>query len=271
MNVYDQRLHLIIHRCNDQASIEEAIAFHRLHREVMMECDVRMTADRILVAHHNYTFHLKKISRQTFAQLDGQVLTLEQVFQQVADADLRLHLDVKVQKYHGHWLADADADLLFALLDSYHLLDHVIISTVKGRFLKRLRSLSPSLALGLLYDESYGYLRPRSRQEVNAFIRHILSTHQQISISAVFFNRHWLRLFDKQFHVLDKLFYSLVKAGIKVAVWTVNSPQTATMLVKQGANWITTDQPEQLHALLVNPSVQDVMPIMNSSDHHRKK
>ncbi len=271
MSIYAQRLNLIIHRCNDQSDIDEAIRFHRLHPEVMMECDVRMTADRVLVAHHSYFFQYRKLNRQHFAQLGGRLLSLDEVLGRVAPLGLRLHLDVKVQKNHGHWEADADADLLFGLLQSHGMADKVIISNIKGWFLRRLRALSPSLSLGILYDESYGYLKPNSHGEVQAFISHILATHQEINISAVFFNRHWLRLFDKHFHMLDKLFYTLVKAGIKVAVWTVNSPQTAALLARHGAHWITTDKPEHLHAMLVNPSVQDVTPLMSSPERHPQK
>jgi len=262
MSIYDERLSLIMHRCNDQDSIDQAVAYHHNHQEIMMECDVRLTKDGVHIAYHNHHYHQHRINNLYGSDLGDHILSIENILQQLTIQNMKLHLDVKIMKKNSQWQAAANAHDLVTLIEKYNMLDKVVVSNVEGQFLEECRELSSKIALGILYDEDYGYLRPTNKNQVHHFIGQILETHQLLNIHAVFFNQQWLKLFEKKFNMLDKVFYTLVKAGIKIAVWTVNQPQTANLFAQRGANWITTDQPESIRGLLINPSVQDIKPML---------
>ena len=88
---------------------------------------------------------------------------------------------------------------------------------------------------------------PLNQAAVNGFINKILEFHKEILLDVIFLNQEWLQVFDKRYQVLDKLFYTLIKAGLKIAVWTVNEKEQAEKFLEQGAEWITTDKPESIN------------------------
>ena len=235
---------IIAHRCNDEASIEKALALKHQQKEIYMECDVRTTADGVLVAHHDPKHRGKSIRKTPFSRLEGSVLSLDMLLDKINQSNIPLHLDVKAGCLNGKWKVAADSEQLYGLLEQKGFLEKVMVTSIKGKFLRHLRQLAPQLRLGVLYDKDYGELMPPNRAAVNGFIRKILEFHEELLLDAIFLNQEWLHVFDKRYHVIDKFFYILIKAGLKIAVWTVNEKDQAMKFMQQGAEWVTTDIPE---------------------------
>lgn len=241
---------LIAHRCNDAHAIQKALDLFGRHLPVYMECDVRATADHVLVMHHDETWNGQPLDRTAYVELQGDVLSLETVIQMIKPSGIPLHLDVKARQVESKWRAVVDGDRLYNLLARTGMLSRVIVTTVAGKFLRRLRELSAEVRLGVLYDEDYGDLMPPSKGAVNRFIDKIMEFHEEIGLEAIFLNQEWLRVFDQKFKVLDTFFYTIAKAGIKIAVWTVDDETWAQRFVDQGAEWITTDRTDWFRKII---------------------
>ncbi len=239
---------IIAHRCNDIVSIEKALTLKRQQKNIYMECDIRTTADGVLVAHHDPKHRGKSIRKTPFSRLEGSVLSLEAILDKISQSNITLHLDVKAGCINGKWKVAVYSDQLYGLLEQKGFLEKVMVTSIKGNFLRHLRLLAPNIRLGVLYDEDYGELMPPNKAAVNGFINKILEFHEEILLDVIFLNQAWLHVFDKRYHILDKLFYTLIKAGLKIAVWTVNEKDQAWQFMEQGAEWITTDIPE-----IINP------------------
>ncbi|MCK5241505.1 glycerophosphodiester phosphodiesterase [bacterium] len=239
--VYPSLPNIIAHRCNSLAAVDQVLAAITDPEQVYIECDVRMSQDNILVVHHEKRHQGQTISKTLFAEFRGQLLTLEAWLAYVTTLSVHIHLDVKAQLSKGKWIATADSALLYELLAANQLEERVIVTTVAGKFLKALRNISDKLRLGVLYNQDYGMLMPTSKKAVNGFINKILEFNNEIGLEAIFLNQRWLQVFDKQYKVLDTFFYAIHKAGIKIAVWTVNDQHWARRLAEQGVEWITTD------------------------------
>ncbi|MCD4814039.1 glycerophosphodiester phosphodiesterase [bacterium] len=232
---------IIAHRCNDLTSVTQVVEQAKGGQLFYMECDVRTTADKVLVAHHDPVYQGQVIAETVAADLQGEILSLDGLLDAIRGKTIILHLDVKANESKGKWQAAADSEQLFALLEEKQLTEKVIITAVAGAFLRHFRKLSKKIKLGVLYDEDYGTLMPPNKKAVNVFVNKILEYHQQVVIDGIFMNQKWLQVFEKQYGVLDTFFYTIHKAGIKIAIWTVNDPALARHFVAQGAEWITTD------------------------------
>lgn len=238
---YESLAKVIAHRCNDRALIRSVVAQVETGKQYYMECDVRTTRDQVMIAHHDPTIEEQVIAQTNFADLPNTVLSLEQLLDEIKNHPIILHLDVKADQVNGEWMAAADSDQLFLLLKQKELVEKVIVTAVAGKFLKHFRQLSKIIKLGVLYDEDYGSLMPPNKKAVNSFVNKILEYHQDVIIDGIFLNQQWLRVFEKKYKVLDTFFYTIQKAGIKIAVWTINDPSMAQHFVAHGAEWITTD------------------------------
>jgi glycerophosphoryl diester phosphodiesterase len=232
---------IIAHRCNSLEAVNQAVQSTDASEQTYIECDVRMSQDNVLVVHHEKRHQGQTISKTPYSEFRGQLLSLDAWLTHVTPLSVNIHLDVKAQPIKGKWIATADSALLFQMLSAHQLEERVIVTTVAGKFLQALRAHSTKTRLGVLYNRDYGMLMPPNKQAVNGFINKILMFNTKVDLEAIFLNQRWLQVFDKQYNVLDTFFYTIHKAGIKIAVWTVNDSRWAKKLVDRGAEWITTD------------------------------
>lgn len=239
-------LKLTAHRLNHEAELRQALNAFRTLPSLWLECDVRTTADGVLMARHDAVWRGRRMDSLRRAELPPKVLTLAEVLSLAKPSGLTLHLDVKADRRMGRWHAAARAESLLAELKRERMLDRVVVSGPAGQFLRRLRRLAPSLRLGVLCDAAYGQPRPRTRSDLERWLCRLLDFHRTVRLEAVFLNQAWLRIFDRRWRLLQDLFSRFRAAGIKPMVWTVNNPGWGRRLLSLGANRLTTDQPVRL-------------------------
>lgn len=190
----------------------------------MVECDVRLTRDKVPVLCHDDSLKRThglslKIKDTTLKQLqkrtsggEAPICTLEEVF---ADSLGKIMINVELKDKHSGL---ATLELLRKPKFKEHL-DKVLLTSFSARELVRVRNLNKKVQLGLL-------------MRLNPFA--FLAWERKLHLSAVGFHRlHLNRLAIESAHQL-KIF---------VFVYTVNRKNALKHLRKQGIDGVVTDFP----------------------------
>lgn len=248
---------LIAHRLNRAAKLRRGLLWSRAIPGLWLECDVRTTADRVLVACHDASWRGRPVQELRWSDLPAEVLSLDEVLRQIRPTGAVLHLDVKALRGAGQWQAAVEASRLMALLERHAMTRRVIVSALAGSFLRRLRRLSPPLRLGVILDAAYGEPQPRNLPALQRLLAKLLAFHWAVRLEAVFLNQAWLRTFDRRWRFAEKFFGVLRGAGLRPVVWTVNDPAWARRLLALGADRLTTDDPGRLWQVLNRPEARE--------------
>ncbi|MGZ6236603.1 MAG: glycerophosphodiester phosphodiesterase [Syntrophales bacterium] len=207
---------------NTLAAVEKAIALGA----DWIEVDVYAVGGELIVIHDERlerttsgAGYVRDASLAYLCSLDagkGQCIpTLREVFDSV-DGRARINVELKGPKTAG---------LAVSLIEEYVRerqwnYEQFIVSSFNHRQLRKVRKLNPHIRIGILID------RPRRHYAIFARRYDAYSVHAQISIASA---RFIARAHER---------------GLKVFVYTVNSPEEIDRLQSLGVDGIFTDFPE---------------------------
>lgn len=216
----------------------------------VLECDVRMTRDGALVLAHDGIVgrgrNVARIARERAARLRARVpnlLALADLLALVNERGLLLNVDLKV--------ADAEVALV-GMLAAHDLLDRTVVTSRASYQLLRLRTLAPTLRLGLSKG-SNPPRGPRGAPEWAALLgqrallpRTLPDILRRARADAVYLQYRF---------ITPPLVAALHRAGLGCYAWTVDTPEVARALVSWGVDGITTNRPDLLRPLIaVSPN-----------------
>ncbi len=195
------------------------------------EFDVWMTADSVLVVNHDPTINGVHIetspSEIVLAQKlsNGETVpTLESYLAVAAGLPSRIVCEMKEHDSRSHEKAAVKA--ILAMVDKYGLNDKVDYITFSRDGFKNFIKLAPK-GTGVYYlDGDY----------VPAQIKEMGGAGIDYSLRAIKKHPEWIR----ECHDL----------GLLVNIWTVNAEEDMKWCIENGADFITTNEPELLQSLL---------------------
>ncbi len=192
----------------------------------MIECDVRCSADGILLTHHDPAFRGVPIQNWIFAELQAQksVPSLESVLQ-LLQAHCLLDLELKETGYES---------LLLELTKRYLNPEQFIVTSFLDTSLRKVLLCDPEVSTGLLIPKSVG---PRDER-----VRAQLFCQRCQQMGASILAPHWQ-------HLTPALFQEAHVSQISLLPWTVNDLDHGQDLLKQpNVIGVITDIPERLIA-----------------------
>ena len=226
------------HRGASAEAPENTLAAFRRAIEVgadSIELDTHACADGELVVIHDHTLErttngvgaVSETSLSDLGLLDAggkfnlggfpgePIPTLAQVFELLADTDLRLNIEIK-QPSPGM----RTVDTIVALLDRFGKRRRYIVSSFNRDILLELRQAAPDVASALLGD---------AEEAISGAIRHkFLWAHcQEATMTCPLMER-------------------AASAGLKVGIWTTNTPSSARQWVAKGVQNIITNDPRAM-------------------------
>ncbi|MDA3038106.1 MAG: glycerophosphodiester phosphodiesterase [Actinomycetota bacterium] len=189
-----------------------------------VELDVRLSADDVLVLHHDAHLADGRLIRAVHStELPPSIPTLGEVM--LATADLFVNIEIKNSpSEEGH---DPDQGLsvaVAALVAGMEAHDRTLVSSFELESILRLRPVDPTIALAWL---TWGEADPEAL--IGRAVDHRLQA----------INPH-----DRQ---VDRAFVERAQGeGLAVYVWTVDSPERALELADFGVDGIITNDPRAL-------------------------
>lgn len=234
---------VIAHRGGAPREIENSAAAFR-HAVTAgadaLECDVRATADGVLVLLHDDEVRLERdgrlIARQTtYALLKGGLpwlLTLEEFLAEFGDQAL-VNLDLKGMGYEEE---------LARTVRAWGRPERVFITSQRSLSLRRLGCLLPEASLGL----SRGHMLTRwpRRLHGRGTVAARWPLALQVAIGLRYARADAVALHHRM--VTPRLVRWLRRAGYAVTSWTVDDPEEARRVIRAGVSALTTNQPDDL-------------------------
>jgi glycerophosphoryl diester phosphodiesterase len=198
-----------------------------------VELDVRRTADRQVVVHHDATIADQPIVVLARTALPAAVPSLAQVLEvcRRADPPLGVNIEIKSDPREpdfdaDHWIADEVVSIV-----GVHPDDEVLVSSFDRRAVDRVHQLDPRLPTALLAVEA---------SDIARLVAQVVEWgHVAINPS------RWL--VDEAFVVTAHA------AGLAVNVWTVDDTETMTRLADWGVDAIITNVPDVARSLWDGP------------------
>lgn len=212
---------------NSLASLREAIRLGCIGSEF----DVRMTADDSLIINHDPHYHGLEIEKTSFAQLrnfqlsNGEPIpTLRQYLQEGSRKNkyTKLVLEIKPSGL-GKEHAEKIAEKVLSLVNELKVGKQIVYISFDFDILKKLLSLDSGLHTQYLEGN-------KSPLELKA--AGIKGADYHFSVFKA--NPGWIE--------------EAKKAGVILNAWTVNDSETMDWLLKEGFDYITTNEPEMLLA-----------------------
>ena len=199
-----------------------------------IECDLRRTADGVIVIHHNKSLknahlpiaamtynHCRRLARKRGFHLP----TLPEMLQFCRNR-ISLNLELKESGYEEQVLDETGRFFSPA---------NVLLSTFNDDSMTRIKEISAEYPTGLLVG------LPRA----SAFEKKLRIpplTQRLMKCRADYAVVHW-RLLTNRFH------RKLTESGFPVIAWTVDRPYTANRLIKRSVDGLITNHPERIKAL----------------------
>ncbi|MFD3453966.1 glycerophosphodiester phosphodiesterase [Streptomyces sp. NPDC058691] len=264
----DRAIQVVAHRGASEDVPEHTLAAYRKAIEDgadALECDVRLTADGVLVCVHDRrvnrtsngrgavsAMELADLRTLDFGSWKGQhtdaevpdrfdadpdeasrVLTLERLLELIADTGRRIELAVET-KHPTRWAGQVE-DRLLELLDRFGMLHppageppRVRVMSFSSRSLRRVRLAAPELPTVFLMQ----YVLPRHRDgRLPAGVRIAGPSIRILRANPGYVER-------------------LHRAGHSVHVWTVNEPEDVELCARLGVEAVITNRPKQVLAQL---------------------
>jgi glycerophosphoryl diester phosphodiesterase len=210
-----------------------------------LECDVRRTADGVLVLLHDEAVMIngRRVRESTFATLRDRLpwlLTLTEFLEAFGHKTTILNVDLKARGF--------EADVL-NLLRHFEVVERTVISTTSLRSLRRLASLEPGLRLGLSRGQWVTSVHTRAaRAALVAWIRFTLP----LLLLALRFSRATATMLQHDI-ISPKLVARLHQQGYRVFTWTVDDPREAQRVAAARVDGIATNVPGRIMAALSVP------------------
>ena len=223
---------IIAHRGASAAAPENTLA--AIQRGVddgaeWIEIDVQETADGVVVVFHDSDF--KRVGRTNLTIWDAtsqQLPTIDigswfapefstertPTLKEVLEL-CRGHCGVLIElKYYGH--DQRLEEQVVEIVEATQMTDHVMVMSLKLDGVKKIRALRPQWKIGLLSSVAIGNLTKLDLDFLGLNAR--AASHHLV----------------QQAH----------KAGIKVYVWTVNTPMDMSAMLSRGVDGLITDEPK---------------------------
>jgi glycerophosphoryl diester phosphodiesterase len=253
---------VIAHRGYSQMAPENTIPAFRLaiiSGADLVELDYHQTRDHVPVVLHDSTLDRTTDIRPRLGLTNASVAQLRA--SELANLDAGSWFDPLYQNVRIPLLTEAldmiqaesvtlierkagDAETLIGLLQDRQLLDQVIVQSFDWAFVRQCRDLAPNLVLGALGPPSTRDGQPLTdadRWLNSAFLDEVQATGAQLVV--------WNR------QVTPQSVTEAQRRGLRVWVYTINEPITASLLVAFGVNGIITDNPALIwKALATIPS-----------------
>ena len=192
------------------------------------EFDIHETADGVLVIHHNKTFHGLTIEKTNYADLlrfkrsNGEPIpTLEKYIQTgMTQHRTRLIAELKPSIISRERSLEL-ADKVVAMVKKMHAQDWVIYISFSYPILKRIHELDPDARL--------------------------MPLQKSVRILQMKADGMWgIDFYYGAFNKNPELMEVAHSNGLKVNAWTVDKPEAMDKLLRQGVDFITTNEPEML-------------------------
>ncbi len=247
LSLWDRQL-LTGHRGAAAYARENSLASFLLAIEMgadILECDVRMTRDRVLVLAHDGIVGrgraVARIAWETEADLRARVpdlLSLADLLVVVQARGVLLNVDLKVPE---------EEVALVGLLAAHDLLHRTVVTSRASYQLRRLRALAPALRLGL----SKGSSPPRGPQGAPEWAA--LISQRPLLPRTLPDILHRARADAAYLHyrlITPPLVVALHRAGFGLYAWTVDKPDDAARLIGWDVDGITTNRPDCIRPLI---------------------
>jgi glycerophosphoryl diester phosphodiesterase len=213
------------HRGASKAETENTVAAFTRAVEMgadMVELDVRLTADEVMVVHHDPVIEgLGPISNLTAGKLPPHVPTLAAALD--ACAALQVNIEIKSDPSEpGYDPTHKLTNLVMAALKSDVRRTGYIISSFDRAVVDLVRSIDPTIATGFLYSFS-----ARPGRLIESCVN---SGYQAI-------HPHHVPLTKRTVAIANE-------AGLAVNTWTVDDPDRMKILAKWGVSTVITNVPD---------------------------
>jgi glycerophosphoryl diester phosphodiesterase len=216
----------------------------------VLECDVRQTADGVLVLAHDAIIGrgraVTRLTRATAAQLQAHdsaraMMRLSEFLPFVATHDgLLLNIDLKAARIEA---------TLVAMLGEHNLIERTVITSRASHQLRRLRTLAPTLRLGLSKSSN----PPRGAHGLPEWTA--VHTQRRLMPRTLpdVLRRARADAAYLQYHVITPhLVDALHRARCGCYAWTVDDPHVAARLLHWGVDGITTNRPDIMRPLVTH-------------------
>lgn len=209
----------------------------------IIELDITFSRDRIMMVIHDDTLdrttngvgtvgdyslnELKELDAGSWfdnAFADEKIPTLREVLEKVNRRAI-VNIEIKSSAFEDPAPADAIEIQVLDLVRKMKLLDRVIISSFEIRFLQRIATIEPTMALALITREPADVSTIKRLQKLGLYSWH--AWHRVITVEQV-----------ERMH----------NAGIKVFSFTVNEPEILHRLSEMGVDGVFTDNSPLLKA-----------------------
>jgi len=247
----DTSIMITAHRGGSSLAPENTLASFKSgieHAADALEMDIHLTSDGSLVVVHDPSLarttgksvvveeatlaDIKKLdaAAKYFGKAFGpqQIPTLEEVLE-LNDGRLWLQIEIKLRS-DGTRYPGIEQQLL-QTLESYGMLNRVIIISFDFPTLKTIKELNSAVLTGALAGKAY--LSSVGANGPAEVVRQILASGADyVGISHSYLS--------------DALYTGFRDAGLGVGVWTVNTLEDMQKYINLGVNFITTDRPDLL-------------------------
>ncbi|MDR1485296.1 MAG: hypothetical protein LBT09_10790 [Planctomycetaceae bacterium] len=215
------------------------------------ECDVRQTADNVLILSHDGStkrtmggknLNIAKLKFEELRQLDAgnwkgkqfkneKVPSFDEYLETLKGTKCAPVVEIKIERIE------------LPVIEAIRRHDMISVTAViafSEQVVKEVRRLEPNICVAWLYGED---LRDKGSAEDNAdrLAEFLLKKSRELGTNV--FNLNHLML-------SEKLVMKLRKSGIHVWCWTVNDTERMKILLDWGVDGITTDRPELLDEIL---------------------
>jgi glycerophosphoryl diester phosphodiesterase len=211
----------------------------------ILECDVRMTRDRVLVLAHDGIIgrgrSVARIASERATDLRARapdLLTLAELLAVVRERGVLLNVDLKVPQ--------AEVALV-GMLAAHDLLHRTVVTSRASYQLRRLRALAPELRLGL----SKGSSPPRGPQGAPEWAA-LLGQRALLprALPNILHRARADAAYLQYRLITPPLIAALRRTGFGCYAWTVDSADIAERLAGWGIDGITTNRPDLIRPLI---------------------
>lgn len=234
---------IVAHRGGSPGDVENSLAAFEHALEVgvdLIECDLRRSADGMLVLHHDERVDgvaVRSLTARELRRRAPTLLTLDDLLMLLAGraGPGRIVLDLKERGIEG--------DLIPVLEQRPDIVQRVLVTSVHTRSLRRLSERFPALRMGLSRGHLVsGFPVPEARPVLGRILRHVYPWWMLPQV-------RWCRATTVAMeHRLlnDASVRTFRKMGCRVYAWTVDDCATARELAAAGVDLIASNEPWEL-------------------------
>jgi len=194
-----------------------------------IECDARLTADGVVVMHHDPVVEgLGALNGLTFAmirQKHPDIPTLDEML--VALPDPRFILNIEIKNSAGEPGYDENHEMarfIAEWTDAHHVVDRVVVTSFNRATIDSVKRIAPRIATGLLLGHRTA-VRPAVRSVARDGHQWVLPHHSRLIFGA------------------RRTVASAHEAGLRVGTWTLDSRWRASALSGAEIDAIITNDP----------------------------